>query len=104
MDDVEEVIETINAAQADLLLVAMGNPLQEHFIMANWERLNPTVCIGVGALFGFMPGAVVRALGFVRTLGLEWLFRFLQEPRRLARRYCIGIPRFLLAALRLRRQ
>ncbi|WP_107988265.1 WecB/TagA/CpsF family glycosyltransferase [Breoghania corrubedonensis] len=103
-EDVETIVETINAARADLLLVAMGNPRQERFIVANRERLTPKVCIGVGALFDFLSGSVARAPRFFRTMGLEWLFRFLQEPRRLGRRYFIGIPRFLLATLRFPRQ
>jgi exopolysaccharide biosynthesis WecB/TagA/CpsF family protein len=81
----------------DLLLVAMGNPRQEIFIARNRATGSEyPVAIGVGALFDFMSGAVVRAPKPIRTLGLEWLFRLLQEPRRLFRRYVIGIPRFLL--------
>ncbi|GAB4518254.1 MAG: WecB/TagA/CpsF family glycosyltransferase [Roseibium sp.] len=92
----------INAAEPDLLLVAMGNPRQEVFIVRNRARLDVPVAIGVGALFDFMSGAVVRAPAPVRAAGLEWLFRLLQEPRRLFRRYVIGIPRFLYAILKLK--
>ena len=102
--EVPIICEMINAAKPDLLLVAMGNPHQERFIVENRNRLDATVVIGVGALFDFMAGAVVRAPKFVQHIGMEWLFRLLQEPRRLAHRYMIGIPRFFYALYRLKRQ
>jgi len=101
-DDIAGVCAEINAAKPDLLLVAMGNPRQEFFIIRNRPQLDVPVAIGVGALFDFMSGAVVRAPRLVQKLGLEWLFRLLQEPRRLFRRYVIGIPRFLFALLLLK--
>lgn len=94
-DETADVCAAINAVKPDLLLVAMGNPRQEFFITSNRSRLDVPVAIGVGALFDFLSGAVVRAPRIVQKLGLEWLFRLLQEPRRLFRRYVIGIPRFL---------
>ncbi|WP_208988347.1 WecB/TagA/CpsF family glycosyltransferase [Labrenzia sp. VG12] len=98
--EISDICAEINAARPDLLLVAMGNPRQEFFITQNRDQLTVPVAIGVGALFDFMSGAVVRAPGFVRKAGLEWLFRLLQEPRRLFHRYVIGIPRFLFAVAR----
>lgn len=64
--------------------------------------MGATVTIGVGALFDFMSGSVIRAPKPIQDIGLEWLFRLLQEPRRLAKRYVIGIPRFLYKILRLK--
>lgn len=101
-DDSAGICAEINKVNPDLLLVAMGNPRQEFFISRNRPRLNVPVAIGVGALFDFMSGAVVRAPVLVQKLGLEWLFRLLQEPRRLFRRYVIGIPRFLIALLKIK--
>lgn len=103
MNDCADVCEEISAAKPDLLLVAMGNPRQERFIVENRARLDATVAIGVGALFDFMSGNVVRAPKAVQVAGLEWLFRLLQEPRRLFGRYVVGIPRFFLAVSRLKR-
>lgn len=103
-DEIPVICDIINAAKPDLLLVAMGNPYQEQFIVENRNRLDATVAIGVGALFDFMSGAVVRAPKFVQHIGMEWLFRLLQEPHRLAHRYLIGIPRFFFALYRLRMQ
>ncbi|MEE4010553.1 WecB/TagA/CpsF family glycosyltransferase [Roseibium sp. FZY0029] len=101
-DEIDGLCEGINAANPDLLLVAMGNPRQENFIVENRAALSVPVAIGVGALFDFMSGAVVRAPKIVQAAGLEWLFRLLQEPRRLFRRYVIGIPRFLFALMKIR--
>ncbi|NVK33872.1 MAG: WecB/TagA/CpsF family glycosyltransferase [Rhodobacteraceae bacterium] len=94
--DRDAVCREVADAKPDLLLVAMGNPKQEEFIVENRERLGATVAIGVGALFDFMSGSVVRAPKVVRAVGLEWVFRLMQEPRRLFGRYVVGIPRFLL--------
>lgn len=102
--EVTAVCDAISAAEPDLLLVAMGNPHQERFIVENRDRLGATVSIGVGALFDFMSGSVVRAPKVVQVLGMEWLFRLLQEPRRLGKRYVIGIPRFLFKILHLKVQ
>ncbi len=79
----------------DVLLVALGNPLQEQWIEANLERVHARVAIGVGALFDYLAGRVRRAPRWVLALRSEWLFRLLTEPRRLARRYLIGNVQFL---------
>lgn len=97
----EQICQDISDTRPDLLLVAMGNPLQERFVLRNRHRLNVGATIGVGALFDYMAGRVTRAPKPLRDLGLEWLFRFVREPRRLFRRYAIGIPRFLFAVLKL---
>lgn len=103
-EDYEAVCAEISALKPDLLLVAMGNPLQERFIVENRHRLDVGVAIGVGALFDFLSGSVLRAPQIVQQAGLEWLFRFVQEPRRLFRRYVFGIPRFLYAVYKLKQQ
>ncbi len=101
--DVDEICEMVKAASPDLLLVGMGNPLQEHFIARYGDRMGATVSIGVGALFDFMSGRVIRAPKVIQSIGLEWLFRLLQEPRRLSKRYLIGIPRFFFKIHSLKR-
>lgn len=98
--DVAGICEAVTAAKPDLLLVAMGNPRQERFIVENRHQLGATITMGVGALFDFMSGTVRRAPKPIQAIGLEWLFRMLQEPRRLAKRYMVGIPRFLYQVLR----
>src|SRR5439155_10617153 len=95
-------VAAVNAARPDLLLVALSNPLQERWLARHTPALDVKVAMGVGALFDFMSGSVPRAPRLLRTLRLEWLFRLLLEPRRMFRRYVIGIPLFLWRALRYR--
>lgn len=101
-DEEAEVVREINASGADLLLVAMGNPRQEEFIARNAAALQPRVLIGVGALFDFISGTVPRAPKLIRKFRLEWLFRLVNEPRRLGWRYTGGIAVFMFKILRLR--
>jgi len=91
----EEIIEEINAARPDILLVAMGCPLQECWIVENFDRLNANAIFGVGALFDFVSGQAPRAPKIMRQVQLEWLYRLWREPRRLAYRYTIEIFSFL---------
>lgn len=93
-------IDAINAARPDVLLVGMGNPLQEQWIARNLPRLDVPVCMGVGGLFDFWAGNVSRAPRWLRRLGHEWLWRLYQQPALKARRYVMGNPLFLLRVLR----
>jgi exopolysaccharide biosynthesis WecB/TagA/CpsF family protein len=93
------VIEAIRAVSPDLLLVGMGNPLQEKWITAHQSELNAGVVFGIGALIDFLSGEIVRAPRLVRALRIEWIFRLAQEPRRLASRYLKGNPLFLVRAI-----
>ena len=96
------LLERIERAQPDVLLVALGNPVQEQWIMQHWEALNVPLVMGVGALFDFWAGAKPRAPRVVQSLHLEWLYRLCLEPRRLLRRYTVDIMRFLLYCYRYR--
>ncbi len=99
----DAVVTQINRSGADILLVAMGVPLQENWIAANVHKLNPRVAMGVGGLFDFYSGRIARAPLWMREMGLEWLYRLLQEPGRMWRRYVIGNPAFLWRVWRWRR-
>jgi len=94
------VIEAINAANPDILVVGFGMPLQEYWIHDNWSALNARMALPVGALFDYVAGEVYRAPRWITDNGLEWLARLLIEPRRLWRRYVIGNPRFLWRVIR----
>ncbi len=83
----------------DILLVGMGNPHQEAWIARNISGEQATLALGVGALFDFLAGEVPRAPAWLRNLRLEWLYRLVQEPRRLFARYVLGNPLFLLRIL-----
>lgn len=90
-----DILVRLQAANPDVLLVALGNPLQEKWIAQNCTSANCGIAIGVGALFDFLAGEVTRAPAFVRRARLEWLWRLSQEPVRLFRRYVLGIPEFV---------
>ena len=85
----ENVVTDIIAARPDILFVAMPSPKKEQFL-ARWnERLGVPVCHGVGGSFDVLAGKVDRAPEGWQRLGLEWLYRVKQEPRRLWKRYLV---------------
>ncbi len=90
----EAIVERIARAAPELVLVALGAPKQEVFIFEQRARLGGAVCVGVGASLDFVAGTRRRAPRWISRIGLEWLYRLLQEPRRLARRYLLRDPLF----------
>jgi alpha-1,3-mannosyltransferase len=99
-DDIEQACRAIRAVKADCILVGMGNPLQELWISEHGTATGAKLLIGVGALLDFTAGRVQRAPLWVRNLRCEWIYRLVQEPRRLARRYLIDNITFLYRVLR----
>lgn len=101
-DEEEMVARAIAAARPDILFVAMTSPRKERFL-ARWSAsLGVPVCHGVGGSFDVLAGKVRRAPARWQKLGLEWLYRVIQEPRRLWRRYLVTnilFCNFLLADL-----
>jgi len=94
-DEEQSIAESVRDARADILFVAMTSPRKENF-MARWgETMNATVTHGVGGSFDVFAGKIQRAPVWMQRLGLEWLFRVLQEPRRLWRRYLVSNMKFL---------
>jgi exopolysaccharide biosynthesis WecB/TagA/CpsF family protein len=81
------------------VLVGMGNPLQELWIAEHGDKTGARLLFGVGALLDFRAGQVQRAPTWVRNLRCEWIYRLLQEPRRLARRYLVDNFVFLARVL-----
>ncbi len=98
----EAVIEQINAVGPDILIVGFGMPLQERWLMENWERIDAHVALTGGAVFDYISGELRRAPWWMTDHGLEWLGRLIIEPGRLWRRYLIGNPLFILRVLRQR--
>jgi beta-1,4-glucosyltransferase len=94
------LIAQINASKADVVLVAMGNPLQEKWILDHYQKIDASVLMGVGALFDFWAGNKPRAPKLVQKLRLEWLFRLSLEPKRLFKRYTIDIFKFLYICIK----
>jgi N-acetylglucosaminyldiphosphoundecaprenol N-acetyl-beta-D-mannosaminyltransferase len=100
--DHEDILNRIEATKPDILLVAFGSPKQEKWIAMHRSRLRVPVCIGVGGSFEFLSGRFRRAPVWMQQGGFEWLYRMLQEPSRLARRYfnnLVGLLRYLPAQL-----
>lgn len=96
-----QVLRRIQQAEANLVLVAMGQPRQELWAKRHTRQIEgPVIC--VGALFDFIGERVPRAPPVTRKLRLEWAFRLAQEPRRLAGRYLFGNVLFLIRVLRQR--
>lgn len=93
------IVELINSCKVDVLIVSMGMPKQEEWIQKYFHDLNVKITLNGGFVLEFVAGAKKRCPRWLSNLGLEWLFRLLQEPRRLWRRYLIGNPLFLWKVL-----
>jgi N-acetylglucosaminyldiphosphoundecaprenol N-acetyl-beta-D-mannosaminyltransferase len=96
------VISEINALKPDILVVGFGMPLQERWLMENWDSLDVNVALTGGAVFDYISGNLTRAPRWMTDNGLEWLGRLMIEPRRLWRRYIIGNPLFISRVVRQR--
>ena len=94
-----EVVARINEANPDIVWVGLGTPKQDLWMASHRDRLNAPVLIAVGAAFDFHTGRKPQAPLWMQRSGLEWLFRLLQEPRRLWYRYLIYNPLFVLLVL-----
>ena len=99
-EDQPEIIERINAAKPNLLFVALGNPKQELWMGRNAAKLRVPAMIGVGGTFNFIAGRVKRAPRWMQKCGLEWIYRIMQEPGRLWKRYAYGLIKFSWLSLR----
>lgn len=96
--DTQAAIAAINASGADMVWMATGVPHQDLWLARHASALQPRYLLGVGALFDFLSGRVVRAPEWVRKLRLEWLWRLALEPRRMFGRYVVGNAVFLARA------
>lgn len=93
-EEEEEILEEINKAEPDLLCVALGSPKQELFVLKYKDRLKAKAAIGVGGSLDVWSGELKRAPEFYRKHGLEWLYRFIQEPSRYKR--MAALPLFMM--------
>lgn len=91
----EEVIAIINSSGARVVWVGLSTPKQERWMARSMSRLDMPVLVGVGAAFDFLTGRVKRAPQWIQILGMEWLYRLLQEPQRLWKRYLRNNPLFI---------
>lgn len=90
-----DILRRITQSGAEVLLVALGAPRQDKWINQYLEQTGVRAAIGVGGLFDFYSGRVPRAPLWMREMGLEWLYRFCQEPGRMWKRYIVGNAVFL---------
>lgn len=93
-EEEEGIVEQIRASGADCLFVGITSPIKERFLHQYRDDLKVPVQVGVGGAFDVVSGNVPRAPKFVQKIGMEWMFRVLQEPRRLAGRYINTNARF----------
>jgi len=95
----ESIVAQVNASGAGVVWVSLGCPKQELWMAAHRGRIN-AVMVGVGAAFDYHAGTLKRAPKWMQDRGLEWLHRFVSEPKRLWKRYLVGNSVFVVLAAR----
>ena len=93
------VINKINSSKTNILFVAMGAPYQEKFINKYKNQIDANLIFAVGGLFDFYSNTIKRAPVYLRETGFEWVYRMIQEPKRMWRRYILGNPLFIYRVL-----
>ena len=96
MSDNGDLISKIDESGADIVIIGLGNPKQEFWIMDNYMKVNASIFIGAGAFFDFYSGSIRRAPLWIRKIRMEWVFRLILEPKRLWKRYLYGNMIFML--------
>jgi N-acetylglucosaminyldiphosphoundecaprenol N-acetyl-beta-D-mannosaminyltransferase len=91
----EQFIGKMNESGADLFWIGLGAPKQELWMFENYKKLNRGVMIGIGAGFDYMAGNIMHAPEWMKNMALEWLYRLIQEPGRLWKRYLITNTLFI---------
>lgn len=99
-DEIPRIVDEINMSGATILLLGMPSPRKEKFAIEFRERLGVRYIFGVGGLFDIWSGITKRAPLWMQRTGLEWFFRFIQEPGRMWKRYMYGNTRFIYAVIR----
>lgn len=94
-DEELAIIDMINSANPDILFVGMPTPYKELFVEKYRHNLAAKYILGVGGLFDILSGLTKRAPRWIQNIGMEWCYRFAQEPNRLWRRYLIGNSKFI---------
>jgi N-acetylglucosaminyldiphosphoundecaprenol N-acetyl-beta-D-mannosaminyltransferase len=93
------VVNEICRLKPNILLMAMGMPAQEEWLVDNWSNLNINVALTGGAVVDYISGNFKSTPDIFRKLKFEWFYRFLQRPRYLLKRYFIGNPLFVIRVL-----
>ncbi len=100
LQDEEHAVLDINSAQPDILLLGMGTPMKEKWVRRHKSTLRVPIIHGVGGSFDIVGGLTKRAPKWMQDYGLEWFYRFLQEPRRMWRRYLVTNSVFIWLVFR----
>lgn len=98
-EDVPGIVADMSASGADMLFVAFSSPKKEYWVADHLDELGVPFVMGVGGSFDVVAGVTGRAPKWMQDRGLEWLYRFVQEPGRLWRRYVVGNARFVAYTL-----
>ena len=94
VEENEKIISMINSVKPNVLWVSLTAPKQDIWIYEHFDKLDVNIAIGVGGAFEVTAGIINRAPLWMQKYGLEWFFRFLQEPKRLFGRYFLEAPQF----------
>ena len=94
-EEEESIFNLINEASPDILLLGMSSPKKELFFESYGHKIHARYILGVGGYFDILAGQIKRAPRWMQNSGMEWFFRLMQEPRRLWKRYLIGIHQFI---------
>ncbi|KOR86520.1 UDP-N-acetyl-D-mannosamine transferase [Bacillus sp. FJAT-22058] len=95
-----EIVNNIRSANADILFVAFSSPQKEYFLSKYSKELGVPFQMGVGGSFDVVAGVTSRAPKYMQKIGLEWFYRFIQEPKRMWKRYLVGNSKFLYIVLK----
>lgn len=95
-----KIIKNIKKTKPDIIFVGLGCPSQEQWIIENYNKFNKGIFIGVGAAFDFISGKVKQAPAWVQNIGFEWLYRFMQDPKRLWKRYLLYNSQFIYQVIK----
>jgi len=98
------IVEMINNSNPDILLLGMPSPQKEFFVEKYKDQLQVKYFFGVGGFFDILSGKIKRAPVWMQKSGLEWFYRFIQEPRRMWSRYIIGNIKFIILVLKEKRR
>lgn len=101
-DQNEEVVAQIRESNADILFVAFSSPKKEYWLAKYQKELNVPFVMGVGGSFDVVAGVTKRAPKWMQRIGLEWFYRFLQEPGRMWKRYLVGNSKFIYYLMKAR--
>ncbi len=95
VEDLEQIVTFVDKKSPTFTWIGLGTPKQD-FVAHYISKRSKTIAVGVGAAFDFVAGTKSEAPAIIQSIGLEWLFRLLSEPRRLGKRYLVGNIKFLI--------